>query len=261
MIRSYRPMRRRELNALDARAAAAASAWAPRWLSHGQAAVAAAAPLRTSDLPETADRWLTLHLGDSVACATGFDSDTARALAAAIVEPEPLSAAEAAHPLVAGLVERSLAELLRALAGAGARDGVVVAERPADGTLVPGAGDAVVTLGLGPAQVRVFVTRAGVDRVAGERSPRAAIGGRGKLEPRARAISTGRVRLEVLLQEAGLSIADVRRLRPQDVVMFDHDIARPLQVRVENGPEIGSCYLGRRGQRRAVKLVRNEEIP
>lgn len=77
------------------------------------------------------------------------------------------------------------------------------------------------------------------------------------LESRLLAISPLEVRLQIELRDESLSIGDVRDLKLGDVIPLSNTIQQPLDITTGDGISVGSCYLGRIGDKRGVRLTKS----
>lgn len=258
MIRRFRPLREREIAAVETRLQGALAAWTPQWLRDPRVRLVAVVPApRTLD--ETAGRWLAIETRTGFAHAH-LGAAAQRELAEMLVHPEPLGSAESGFALVRDLVDAALAALVGSVLAESGPASLQVSERaPAADAFAPASGAAKVALVCGDDDIALLFNREQVDAITGSLPGPVKRMARRPLAARSRALGGNRVPLEVVLSETGLTLAELRRLRTGDVVMFDHRIERPVPVRVRDGGVVGPCFLGRRADRKAIRIVRNED--
>lgn len=73
---------------------------------------------------------------------------------------------------------------------------------------------------------------------------------------RDKAISNGRVRLEVVLGEASFPLGELAGLAPGDVIALDVPIDHPVVLRVAGQAPVCHAHLGTRDDRKAIQLQR-----
>lgn len=258
MIRRFRPLKDSELEGLRAKLSPAVERWAADWLRTSGAGLLRVT--RTDPRPLAAGLWQVVGPANGPAAAAWTDEAGAAALAEAILGSGQPGTVDSGHPLLSQLVQAAVQGLLSAI-GEGARESATTfgTQAPELAWFRPGLGNALVAVGFGATELLLFLDRTWVDALVGPSPSRAGPIERRPLVGRAAAIRSRRVRLEVHLDETGLSLADIRALQPRDVVRFDHPIIRAVMVRVQAGADLGACYLGRRGTSRAARLVKKEE--
>jgi flagellar motor switch protein FliM/N len=256
MSHRYRPLKASELSALETRLAPAVAAWSAAWLARGETRLDAVVPLQRTD--HDATHWLAVNIAEGAPVLLRVPAPAARALAQALLPAGTVTQAEAAQALIEDLGNAALGALARSVFGLTAADaGMHACEAPGPEWFAVGAGNAQALVRIDDAEIGLLLGRASIGRLLPPRarSTRAQL----PLETRSRAIRSARLRIELHLEEGGLTVGDLRRLRQRDVVVFDHPITKPVPVRTEGGPEIGSCYLGSRQGYRAARLVKQEE--
>ncbi len=225
--------------------------WSATWFAEAPQAElkieAAPAPLdpdRWTVAGEAPERWVAWQSpGDSW-------REYIRLLLAAPVAPDA-----ARTPLIGSLLDDCLSDLAtRLLAAAGmATDG----HRP--GTEVQrslrtgyGSGAVVARLGGGLPPLRLALGGEIVTALSGRQEPAAADAA---LTPRKAAIASGSTRLEVILGEAELTLAELANVSPGDVIRLQAAFREPLTVRTSDGRPILHAHLGTRNGRKAIQII------
>ena len=248
MIQRYRPLKAAELAAVEAKLQSAVVAWSADWLQ-SPAQVRAVLPLAPEFAATDDGCWLKAAAGVQLQVTIGACAALTQAML-----PQHSSAGRG--PVLEALQRSALAALLATIAGS--ETAVVEADGPAREMLVRGVGTAHATIALGDTVMTLLIARELIDHLTGVTAP-PRTPATTPLTSRWQAIRNARVRLEVQLPEAELTVEELRRIRARDVIRFDHPIARAVSVRVPQGPGVGACYLGCIAGRKAATLVKSEE--
>ena len=252
MIQRFRPLTSAELAGLEAKLQSAVAAWSSEWLQlPAQLHAVAAVERQLATVDE--GRWLGGGEG-SAQVQVYVPPGAFDALTRAMLGARP---GAGRGPVLEALQRSALAALVQGLTRTAAPLADLAA--PVPELFVRGVGTAQAVVGVADATLVLVLARAAVDALAGIAARPARSTTVKALVPRWQAIRHARVRLEVHLDEAGLTVEELRRIRRRDVVRFDHPIARAVGVRVAQGPGIGNSYLGRIAGQKALKLVKSEE--
>jgi hypothetical protein len=114
---------------------------------------------------------------------------------------------------------------------------------PTQGVSVIVGDDVVASLELAPLLVNALV-------------PTGAAAGGARTEPRRRAIGGERIKIEAILGEAEMSLADFASLGEGDVVVLDAGLGGSCRLGVPGVAAVADAVLGRRGRARAVRVSR-----
>jgi hypothetical protein len=118
--------------------------------------------------------------------------------------------------------------------------------------LQPWSGAIALQLPLGAAGISVLLdARGAAHLIPAARGARAALPA---LHPLDSAARSGTARLSVELSECEISLGDLHGLAVGDVLRLDHELTRPLTLRLD-GATLCSARLGRRGIAKAVALA------
>lgn len=255
-----------ELAAAHEAASAALNQWCERWLPPGMLAlsIAEVTAWQRPPVAQPAVLWFRAQLEDEAAyigTEKHFLVDICRAIVG-----QPHSDADGAeiHPMVSGLALEALKSWIEIYTGARCaelrrvEDGVPDAfDESGSGALV-----AEITAAVGrPANCSIVLSQQLAARVIAK-SPHSAGVRPAKLKPlsgRNGAIGPTRIRVEVIMAEDAITLGDVRDLRPNDVVLFNWPLRRPLRVRLADGVDLGGAHLGRIEGKRGVKLTKERE--
>lgn len=194
---------------------------------------------------EAPERWVAWQ------CPTDSWRDYARLLLAAPVGPDA-----ALTPLIGSLLHECLSDLAtRLLAAAGmATD----CRQFAEGSLCSvrtgyGSGAVVAGLGGGLPPLRLVLGGEVAAAFIGRQVQPAAT--HIALAPRKAAIASGSMRLEVVLGQAELTLAELANVSPGDVIRLQTSFREPLAVRTSDGQPILRAHLGTRKGHKAIQII------
>lgn len=195
---------------------------------------------------EAPDRWVAWQ------CPDDSWQDYARFLLASPVAPDaPLT------PLIGALLQECLSDLAtRLLTAAGVATDCGATTEGSLHSVRIGYGSGVVFANLSggglPQQRLALGGEVAAAFISRQSQPTAADPA---LAPRRMAIASGSTRLEVVLGQAELTVAELANVSPGDVIRIGASFREPLTVRTSDGLSILRAHLGTRNGRKAIQII------
>lgn len=233
-----------QLGALEARMGEAWLQWHRDWLGElPQGARVACANAHEADA--------TRHAWQSVSAAQDgvwiADLQHARALVAHELTGESEPAQDAVAAQLAGAAWAAALSTMQPWLASAEVEAV-----PGGALFEPWSGAVVAQLPLGTGAIALLLDASAVTRLAPV-LPQAATP-LPRLHPLGSAVHAGTARLSVELTECAITLGDLHGLAIGDVLRLDHELTRPLALRLD-GATLCNARLGRRGIAKAVALA------
>jgi hypothetical protein len=245
---------------------AASDEWSRGWLRREEgrraAVVGAMAHERTA---LSGSRWMPLGTrGGALAWIDVADAEAVATVSRALFATDASSEPTHAHPptIAHAVAKKSWMELRSGLLGALLLDGVVEQERPEPGLFKPWSGAVVIELPrIAGTPVAILVNRACAEALvqrgaARTRSIQPIRGRQYEPVPVISALAPRKIGLRVELNECELELGSLQNLQIGDVVPLPHGLHVPLRLNLAHGATVCNAFLGRRGELKAIKLLR-----